>query len=145
MRVQCPMCGHEYDPSDLRCHVECPMGARCTLICCPQCGYQMPDLERSTSARWFRGLLSRLRPARERSHATLADVPPGQSVVVMEIEDVAGDRLARLAHLGVLPGAVVRVLRRRPVWIVEVDGATLALDPDVAARIRVSPMEGSSL
>jgi len=97
----------------------------------------MPDLERSTSARWFRGLLARLRPSGERSHATLADVPPGRSVVVMEIEETEGDRLARLAHLGVLPGAVVHVLRRRPVLIVEVDGATLALDPDVAARIRV--------
>ncbi len=140
MRVRCPMCGYEFDSSDLRCHVGCPIGARCTLICCPQCGYQMPDLERSTSARWFRGLLTRLRPNPERSHTTLADAPPGQSVVVMEIEETAGDRLMRLAHLGVLPGAVVRILRRQPVLIVEVDGATLALDPDVAARIRVGPM-----
>ncbi|MDW8186404.1 MAG: FeoA family protein [Anaerolineae bacterium] len=140
MPVRCPMCGYEYDPMDLRCHVSCPLGARCALTCCPQCGYQMPDLERSTSARWFRGLLARLRPTRERSHATLANVLPGQSAVVMDVEEAAGDRLARLAHLGVLPGAVVHVLRRRPVLIVEVEGATLALDPEVAAHIRVSPM-----
>ncbi len=139
MRVRCPMCGYEYDPSDLRCHVGCPIGARCTLICCPQCGYQMPDPERSTSARWFIGLLDRLRPARERVSTTLADVPPGQSVVVVEVEETAGDRLVRLAHLGILPGAVVHVLRRRPVLIVDVDGATLALDVDVAARVRVAP------
>ncbi|MDW8065635.1 MAG: FeoA family protein, partial [Anaerolineae bacterium] len=116
------------------------LGARCALTCCPQCGYQMPDLERSTSARWFRSLLARLRPTRERSHATLANVPPGQSVVVMDVEETAGERLARLAHLGVLPGAVVHVLRHHPVLIVEIEGMTLALDPEVAARIRVNRM-----
>ncbi|HXF69079.1 MAG TPA: FeoA family protein [Thermoflexus sp.] len=143
MRIRCPMCGHEFDPSDLRCHVGCPLGARCTLICCPQCGYQMPDLERSASARWFQRLFARLRPEggiRGSPHATLAEVPPGQSVVVLEIEETRGDQLARLAHLGVLPGVAIRVLRRRPVLIVEVEGTTLALDPDVAAHIRVGPV-----
>lgn len=140
MRIRCPMCGHEFDPSDLRCHVGCPLGARCTLICCPQCGYQMPDLERSASARWFRRFLVWLRPEKEVNespYVTLAEVPPGQSAVVIEVEEARRDQLARLAHLGVLPGAVIRVLRRRPVLIVEVDGTTLALDPDVAAHIRV--------
>ncbi|WP_376792685.1 FeoA family protein [Thermoflexus sp.] len=100
----------------------------------------MPDLERSASARWFQRFFARLRPEGRvggSSHATLAEVPPGQSVVVIEIEEARGDQLARLAHLGVLPGAAIRVLRRRPVLIVEVEGTTLALDPDVAAHIRV--------
>lgn len=140
MHVRCPMCGSEFDPSDIRCHAGCPLGDRCALICCPQCGYQMPDLARSTSARWFQQLFARLRPSPPRDHVSLGEVPPGQTVVVADIREAAGDRLAQLVHLGVVPGAVVRVLRRRPVLIVEIDGAAFALDPDIARSIRVEAL-----
>ena len=133
------MCGHVFDPAELQCHTACPIGARCALTCCPQCGYQMPDLERSVGARWLRGLLGRLRPSGPVSVPTLADLPPGRSAVVTDVEEIQGERLARLAQMGLLPGAEIRVLRRRPALIVEVDGMTLALDPAVAARIRVAP------
>jgi Fe2+ transport system protein FeoA/rubredoxin len=139
MQMRCPMCGHVFDPAELQCHTACPIGAQCALTCCPQCGYQMPDPERSVSARWLRGLLGRLRLSRPASAPTLVDLPPGRSAVVTDVEEIQGSQLAQLVQMGLLPGAEVRVLRTRPALIVEVDGMTLALDPAAAARIRVAP------
>jgi uncharacterized protein with PIN domain len=38
---RCPLCGAEFTKSEERCHA-CPMGRRCDLVCCPNCGYGFP-------------------------------------------------------------------------------------------------------
>jgi DtxR family Mn-dependent transcriptional regulator len=45
--------------------------------------------------------------------------------------------LTRLSNLGVIPGVRVRLRQRRPAAVIEVGGTTLALDREIAARIRV--------
>jgi hypothetical protein len=35
---KCPLCGHGFDKSDVKCHA-CPMARTCSVICCPNCGY----------------------------------------------------------------------------------------------------------
>ncbi len=48
-------------------------------------------------------------------------------------------RLVRLSALGIVPGAVLTLLQRRPATIVKVAQTTIALDPDVALEIWVEP------
>lgn len=43
---QCPLCGFRFDATALTCHTSCPMSSGCHIICCPNCGYQVPDENR---------------------------------------------------------------------------------------------------
>ncbi|MER3458271.1 MAG: hypothetical protein C4309_06270 [Chloroflexota bacterium] len=61
--MQCPLCGYEFDPSRQHCHSTCPLSERCALICCPNCGYQMPDETKTSVAAWLRRRLARLSAA----------------------------------------------------------------------------------
>jgi hypothetical protein len=57
--MHCPLCGCEFDQTDQSCTGKCPMAAiqGCSLICCPNCGYQMVDETRSAAAKLLRRLL----------------------------------------------------------------------------------------
>ena len=44
-KYKCPLCGFEFDKSELKCH-SCPMSASCNVICCPNCGYGFPGQSR---------------------------------------------------------------------------------------------------
>jgi hypothetical protein len=60
--VTCALCRQPYDETALACRGKCPLSDLygCGLLCCPHCGYQSVDEEKSTAARW----LQRLWPAR---------------------------------------------------------------------------------
>lgn len=47
-RYICPLCGASFSRSTVICHPSCPLSAGCKLICCPACGYQIPDENRMT-------------------------------------------------------------------------------------------------
>ena len=55
----CPLCGCEFDETDHSCAGKCPMAAiqGCSLICCPNCAYQMVDESKSGAAKLLRRLL----------------------------------------------------------------------------------------
>ena len=57
--MHCPLCGCEFDETDHSCAGKCPMAAiqGCSLICCPNCAYQMVDESKSAAARLLRRLL----------------------------------------------------------------------------------------
>lgn len=42
----CALCGYQFNTTGMACHTSCPMSSGCHLICCPNCGYQMPDEQR---------------------------------------------------------------------------------------------------
>lgn len=52
----CPLCGYEFDATRLGCYAACPLAVvqGCHLVCCPNCGYQMVDEEKSELARLLR-------------------------------------------------------------------------------------------
>ncbi len=54
--VKCALCGHEFDERLLMCHVRCPMAAGCSIVCCPNCGYQAVDAEKSQTVNFARRL-----------------------------------------------------------------------------------------
>jgi len=47
------MCGHQYDPSENAQCPTCPLNKNCQLICCPVCGYETVDVNRSGILRFI--------------------------------------------------------------------------------------------
>ena len=54
--MHCPLCGFEFDEKSLACSARCPLAAvqGCSLVCCPNCGYQMVDERKSGLAKLLR-------------------------------------------------------------------------------------------
>ena len=44
--MQCPLCGHSFDPATAAACGSCAMGGSCALLCCPNCGYKTPGASR---------------------------------------------------------------------------------------------------
>jgi Fe2+ transport system protein FeoA len=139
------LCGHEFEPVTLACHAECPLGPRCSLICCPHCGYQVVDESRSRAA----GLLRRLWPgsagrvrrpegAGARPGAiSLGHVAAGVDVEVEGLDEMPASRSARLSAFGLVPGRSVRVVQRHPVPVIRVDETEIALSDEILNQIHV--------
>jgi len=64
-------------------------------------------------------------------------LPPGRVVRIVYIVPRSPEQLARLASLGVVPGATVRLQQTRPAAVLCVGETTLALDPAIAGEIYV--------
>lgn len=150
--MRCRLCGHRFDAASLACHASCPLGARCSLICCPNCGYQVVDESRSGVARLLRRVLrtgddhAEERPARDDrdpSTVPLSHVRQGAAVEVRRFEEMSAARLSRLTGFGLAPGTVVTLRQRRPVPVVAIGETELALSEEIARRIRVHVAEGS--
>ena len=67
----------------------------------------------------------------------LSDVAPGERVKVCFITSDMEKRLERLGSLGVHPGSFVRLVQRRPSFILEVDQTSIAVEREVAEGIFV--------
>ncbi len=71
---------------------------------------------------------------------TLSDLDCGVPAVVVDLRDDEGETSARLLELGVLPGVVVRVVRRSPFGCpveVDVGGARYTMRTETTAAVRV--------
>ncbi len=69
----------------------------------------------------------------------LTTLRPGDRVAVSCLEEPWTAESVKLAGLGVLPGVRLRVVQRSPAWVVRVGRSHLALDTQLASRIRVVP------
>ena len=69
----------------------------------------------------------------------LSDLDPGEEAEVAYIGTKDNARLAFLTSLGIMPGHKVRLCRRRPSYIVQVEETTAAFDDAVAREIFVRP------
>ena len=68
---------------------------------------------------------------------SLARMTPGQAARIAFIAPSVLKRLDRLGSYGVVPGTVVTVRQKRPSFVLEVGGTTLALEETVAREIFV--------
>ena len=155
--MRCRLCGHEFDAARLACHAGCPLGSHCSLICCPNCGYQTVDEGKSALGRLVRRLVGAEpppHPARARPFADggepivpLTHVPAGVEVEVRGVESRPGEaagRLARLSTYGIVPGSRVAVVQRRPAAVLRAGETDLALGDDLLERIWVRAPAGLS-
>ncbi|HXF61758.1 MAG TPA: ferrous iron transport protein A [Caldilineaceae bacterium] len=147
--MRCRLCGYEFDAAQMACHAACPLGSRCNLICCPNCGYQVVDESRS----WLVSSLRRIwpslgrpdeppRPPQRRpagASVPLSHIPVGVPVEVQSLEDMPAQRLARLSLYGLTPGSYVEIVQHRPLPVVRVGETELSLDKEILAQIWVQP------
>jgi DtxR family Mn-dependent transcriptional regulator len=67
----------------------------------------------------------------------LTTLRPGESATVTCLRDPASPRTYKLAALGILPGTRIVLLQRYPAYVFRMGYTEMALDAELAARIRV--------
>jgi hypothetical protein len=58
-KIICPFCGYRFDPNESNACRSCPLQRDCQLVCCPNCGYETIDVQRSKLVNFFTRLISR--------------------------------------------------------------------------------------
>lgn len=144
--MRCRLCGHTFEPVGLACHASCPLGARCSLICCPNCGYQVVDESKSGVVKALRRLWPGagdpqmpLPSPRVDDAVPLSHVGTGTRVEVLELAEMPTSRASRLTAFGLAPGTVVALVQRRPVPVVRIGETELALSEEILGQIHVRP------
>jgi len=139
--VTCALCGHRFDPAASDACASCPLGRGCALVCCPECGYSVPDASRSAfaglAARAQARLARRPRPKAVPLRA-LAEAPPGCRATIETLEHLPARQREQLLAYGVAPGRTVDVLQTRPVTIIRVDHAELAFENALSRVIGIA-------
>lgn len=142
--IQCPLCSFLFLPVGDACHTGCPLAGHCHTICCPNCGYQMVDATRSRLAGWLRKLWPQAAKVEQqpqsmrRQPLMLSQAPMRVNLVIESLDGLAPHILARFSVLGLLPGAQVQLLQRRPAPIVRVGETELAIGLELLDKVRVS-------
>ena len=132
--VTCSTCGHRFDPAAHQSCQGCPLQKGCQLVCCPACGFENVNIQRSPLAR----LVARWLSSKE-SRATLADVVPGCQVRLEGFApSLPAGQQAHLQAYGLVPGHWVRVVQHSPVTVVQIEHTELALEAGLARQIRVA-------
>ncbi len=135
--MQCPLCGYEFDETQMTCHSSCAFNQSCGIICCPNCGFQLADERKSKLANAVRNALARRRKTQVSGECTLSQLQPGQSGTVLEIHTDNHNRAERLQVLGITPGARIRLGQRHPAFVLQVGFTEISLERDVADEIMV--------
>lgn len=143
--MRCQLCSFEFDPNQLACHTACPLHSRCTVICCPNCGYQVVDASRSRAAGWLRrwwkaAPAQAAPPAASGALCPLLDLPIGTEAQIEAMDTLDAARLARLSVYGLCPGSRVCLLQRHPACVIRSGETELALSRDILAHIQVRPL-----
>ena len=63
---------------------------------------------------------------------------PGENARVVHVVARETSRLVKLSTMGVVPGAIVRLLQRKPAVVLEIGHTTLALDESITSDIFVA-------
>jgi Fe2+ transport system protein FeoA len=73
-----------------------------------------------------------------RAVSTLA---PGEAARVVCLGERNGSRYGTLSVFGIVAGAEVTLIQRRPACVVKIGETELALDPEIAADLLVRPAD----
>ncbi len=93
----------------------------------PTCPHGKPIPRGACCARFEKDMAPLVRP--------LPDFKPGEEGRVVFITPKSRSRLERLSALGLIPGSVIRVVQRRPSYVLTIGETTLALDEEVVREI----------
>jgi len=67
----------------------------------------------------------------------LADLEPGRSARIVFMAPSFHRRVDKLGSFGIVPGSVIRLRQKRPSFVIELEGTSLAIDAEVAREIYV--------
>jgi Fe2+ transport system protein FeoA len=148
--VQCPLCGTNFDPAGNRACGSCPLNRGCQVVCCPSCGFETVDVEKSRLVTGLTNLISRLRALRARPFASkaeaisLAGLPAGTEASVSGFaQELPLERQAQLQAYGLVPGRPVKVIQQSPVTVVQIEHTELALENSLARQIQIKAAQVS--
>ncbi|MFQ6103583.1 MAG: metal-dependent transcriptional regulator [Candidatus Glassbacteria bacterium] len=65
----------------------------------------------------------------------LQDLGLGRSAKIVFITPSVQTRLSRLSSIGIMPGAEIKLLQKRPSVVLQIDETTIALETDIAKEI----------
>jgi DtxR family transcriptional regulator, Mn-dependent transcriptional regulator len=71
----------------------------------------------------------------------LTEMKPGQRGSVSCLQSPASSAACKLAAMGVLPGAELRLVQSYPAWVFSIGHAEFAVDADMARHVRVHPLQ----
>ncbi len=143
--LKCDLCGLVFneDQAVQSCQA-CPLLRGCKLLRCPRCGYE--TLREPGIIRWVRRRLSAREAALDgASPATpmpiqrLSELRPGMQARVVGLEPGTDSRVRclKLIAMGIYPGALIDVIRRRPALIFRSGYSRFAIDEELAGLVRV--------
>jgi Fe2+ transport system protein FeoA len=159
--VRCGFCGYEFnwDRAQTAC-TACPLARGCHLVCCPQCGYQMPPEAKLVG--WLRHLrqnwqlkgfpfthlqeneetlpnlmATEAQEAANHMIAPLGKLQPGQGGHIAYLQMNNLSHLQKLMAMGVLPGVPLTLLHRFPSYVFETGYSQFAVDEKIANDIYV--------
>jgi len=139
-QMTCSLCGYTFDPVAQAACVTCPLRKNCPLVCCPYCGHVTVDTDQSRLVRLATTLVHGKRgvSSTATTDPTLADIAPGESVVVKGYcPSIAASNREQLEAYGLYAGRQVLVLQRAPATVIRVDHTELALEAELAASVLV--------
>lgn len=70
----------------------------------------------------------------------LADLPLGGGGTIAFIAPTSSARIARLSNLGIAPGSEIRLMQRRPSFVVKCGQTSIAFEDEIAKEIFVRPV-----
>ena len=110
----------------------------CTLICCPQCGYEMVNIQQSKIVQMVRRFLPRKRETSMMHNHNLGEIKPGEQAKVLGFNNaIPMDKRSHRQSYGLIPGKMVRVIQHSPVTIIQVEHTELAIEREMAKEIQV--------
>ncbi|MFB6286019.1 MAG: FeoA family protein [Candidatus Bipolaricaulia bacterium] len=159
--VICPMCRNTLDPdAQAQACRHCPLhhltdGCALRMVRCPVCGYHSfaTEVEEVADVETIGDVAAR-EPLPETTSASLAptaaDAPErtldglssSRNAVVTGFNGLSERATRRLMAYGLVPGARVTLLQRRPAYILRVGQTELALEAEVAASVHVEALPG---
>jgi len=136
--VLCPMCGMEFARTDTACAHGCPLGSSCRSLRCPSCEYEFPDRSKAVSRlrSWFHRFRRAPRPANGTA-LSLDRLTAGERARVVRLTTEDPRRRNTLTVFGLVPGAEVDLIQRRPTYVIRVGETELGLDREIAGEIVV--------
>ncbi|HRL10786.1 MAG TPA: FeoA domain-containing protein [Aggregatilineales bacterium] len=139
MVTHCPLCGYDFNDGDMACHTSCVFHNHCSIVCCPNCGYQLPDENRSHLADLFKRLTGRKeeQPEPRSQLRPLSALLPGQSARIVKVSAATAHRQERLSVFGVIPGAKITLQQRKPAYVLRVGFTELSIEYEIADSILV--------
>jgi Fe2+ transport system protein FeoA len=135
--MECPLCGYTFDETQMACHASCAFNQSCGIICCPNCGYQIPDERKSRLAAALRNTLTKRKKLPASGKCPLSQLQAGQSGLVIDVNTANHARAERLQVLGITPGARITLEQKQPAFVLQVGFTEISIERAIADEIMV--------
>ncbi len=141
--ITCSLCGFKFkEETAQKACCKCPWAKGCSLICCPQCGFEMP-LEPAWCAS-FKMFFKKLGLKKKYSQQSLPEnrsllsLANGQKAKVISLDTEDQEKLLKLMAIGIFPGRDITLIQKFPSYVFQLGHSQFAIDQELAKIIFVN-------